>query len=174
MTSPEIRILTLDDVAAYRAIRLEMLESEPEAFGSSPEDHNKLSEEEIRRRLTADLAERFIFGAFVDGQLVGVAGFVREPQVKARHKGRIWGVYLKAELRGQGIGRRMLQSILDRVHAIDGLEQILISVTTAQSAAQSLYRSLGFVSFGVEPRALKIANRYVDEQYMVLEIARRP
>ena len=174
MTSVEIRILTPDDAAAYRAIRLEMLEREPEAFSSSPDDHNKLSEEEIRRRLAVDLAEHFVVGAFVDGQLVGAAGFVRESQLKSRHKGRIWGVYLRAEMRGQGIGRGMLQSLLDRAVKIDGLEQILINVTTAQVAAQSLYRSLGFVSFGTERRALKFANRYLDEEYMALGIAPRP
>ena len=174
MTSVAIRILTPDDAAAYRVIRLEMLEHEPEAFSSSPEDHSKLSEEEIRRRLAVDLAEHFVVGAFVDGQLVGAAGFVRESQLKSRHKGRIWGVYLRAEMRGQGIGRGMLQSLLDRAVKIDGLEQILINVTTAQVAAQSLYRSLGFVSFGIERRALKFANRYLDEEYMVLRIAPRP
>ncbi|SPF54860.1 hypothetical protein SBA4_6720015 [Candidatus Sulfopaludibacter sp. SbA4] len=55
----EIRILTPDDAPAYRALRLEALEREPEAFSSSPEDHRRLSLDEVRARLGSDPAERF-------------------------------------------------------------------------------------------------------------------
>jgi len=37
--------------------------------------------------------------------------------------------------------------------------------------ARSLYRSLGFRSFGIEPRALKVDGSYVDQEHMVLEIS---
>ncbi len=47
--------------------------------------------------------------------------------------------------------------------AIEGVEEILLSATTAQDAAASLYRSLGFESYGCERRALKIGDGYVDE-----------
>ena len=173
MTPVEFRILAADDAKAWSAIRLQALERDPEAFSSSVEDHLKLSREEIRRRLTADPANNFVFGVFADGKLRGTAGFVRETQPKSRHKGRIWGVYLGAELRGQGIGRRMLQTVLDRAAKIEGLEQIILSVTTTQSAAIATYRSLGFTSFGVEPKALKTGDCYVDEEYMILPLPRK-
>jgi len=170
MTPVEFRILTPDDAAGYWNFRLESLEREPEAFGSSPEDHRKLSEDAIRSRLAVDLAEHFIVGALVDGKLVGTAGFVRQANVKERHKGRIWGVYLKAEMRGKGIGRSMMKLLLDRAADIEGLEQILLSVTGTQAAAIALYRSLGFTPWGTEVRALKIGDRYIDEEYMVLRL----
>jgi RimJ/RimL family protein N-acetyltransferase len=170
MTQIEIRILTADDVEAYWHCRLEALERDPEAFSSSVEDHLKLSRDEIRRRLTADPTNNFVFGVLADGKLCGTAGFARETQPKSRHKGRMWGLYLNAELRGQGIGWRMLQSVVDRAAKIEGVEQIILSVTTTQTAAIATYRSLGFTSFGVEPKALKIGDRYVDEEYMVLHL----
>jgi len=170
MTQVEIRALTADDVELYWHCRLEALEREPEAFSSSVEDHLKLSRDEIRRRLTADPANNFVCGVFVDGKLLGTAGFARETQPKSRHKGRIWGVYLCAELRRQGIGRRMVRAVVERAAKVEGVEQIVLSVTTTQAAAIASYRSLGFVSFGVEPKALKIGDRYIDEVYMALQL----
>jgi ribosomal protein S18 acetylase RimI-like enzyme len=102
-----------------------------------------------------------------------MAGFVRELGLKERHKGRVWGVYLTARMRGQGIGRNMLSTLLQRAAAIEGLEQILISVATVQTSAVSLYHSLGFISFGCEPRALKVGERYIDEEHMVLQLSDR-
>jgi len=173
MADIAIRALTADDVEAYWHCRQEALQRDPEAFSSSVEDHLKLSRDEIVRRLTADPANNFALGVFVGDQLRGTAGFVRESQPKSRHKGRIWGVYLGAELRGQRIGQRMLQTVVERAAKIEGVEQILLSVTTTQSAAIAAYRSLGFVSFGVEPNALKIGDRYVDEEYMILQLPRK-
>jgi ribosomal protein S18 acetylase RimI-like enzyme len=170
MPEVEIRVLTADDVAAYSDCRLRALDRDPEAFSSSVEEHLLLSEEEIRRRLSAEPVNNFVFGAFAEGKLVGTAGFVRERGPKVRHKGRIWGVYLDGELRGRRIGSSLLQSVVQRARKLDGLEQIMLSVASTQAAAIALYRSLGFAPWGREPRALKVADRYIDEEYMILRL----
>lgn len=58
-----------------------------------------------------------------------------------------------------------------------GLEQILLTVGDQQTAAKSLYASLGFTVFGHERHALKIgdgpAAEYVDEDYMVFLVHTR-
>src|SRR5579864_7550178 len=46
----ELRFLTADDADAYWGIRLEALEREADAFGSSVEEHRGLSMEEIAAR----------------------------------------------------------------------------------------------------------------------------
>jgi ribosomal protein S18 acetylase RimI-like enzyme len=45
---------------------------------------------------------------------------------------------------------------------------VRLLVATTQAAAMGLYQALGFRSFGCERRALKIGERYVDEDHMVL------
>ena len=171
MTSVDFRILTAKDVSAWRRLRLEALQNDPEAFSATIEAHRELSDDQIRARIVADMDNRFVLGTFAGSELIGTAGFVREPGLKERHKGRVWGVYLQASHRGNGLGRRMMALLLEHARKIDGLEQINLSVATTQKAATSLYRSLGFVPFGREPRALKVNGQYIDEQHLWLRLS---
>jgi ribosomal protein S18 acetylase RimI-like enzyme len=166
----DIRFLTSEDAREWMRLRLEALENEPSAFSSSPEEHYALSLEEVKRRLGSPNGDSFVVGAFDEGSLLGMAGFQREKGPKRKHKGRIWGVYVTSSNRGAGLGRQILQRVLDRVKQIEGVEQVLLSVTSAQVPAMKLYRSLGFEQFGREPRALKLRGDYLDEDYMFLSV----
>jgi len=171
----EFRFLTAEDASAYSNIRLEALESEPEAFGSSPEEHRALTLAEIAARISFNPPNKFTVGAFQDGRLLGAAGFFRDRNLKELHKGHIWGVYVNRQARGMGAGRSMLRMLLDHTKAIDGLEQVVLAVGGDRLAPANLYRSLGFEPYGVERRALKIADgRYIDEVHMVLFLRKKP
>ncbi len=165
----EIRILSAADAEAYWRIRLESLECDPEAFGASVEEHRTFSMDDAAKRISAD-ANSFVVGVFDGERLVGTAGFFRSKGIKERHKGRIWGVYVSRSARGKGAARRMLRALLDRAIAMDGLEQIQLAVGDTQETAARLYRSLGFESFGVEKQALKVGDRYIDVDHMVLYV----
>ena len=169
----EIRILQSEDAEQYRRLRLEALTGDPRAFSSSVEEHQALSVDEVKRRLSPIAESSFVVGAFHDGQLVGTAGFYRETGPKVRHKGHVWGVYVTPSLRGKGVARSLLKMLLERASGMVGIEQILISVTRTQAEAVGLYRTIGFQTFGCEPRALKVAGQYVDEEYMVLFLPSR-
>lgn len=164
------RYLTAEDASEWLRLRLEALQGDPEAFSASFEEYQPLSLEEVRKRLGFDTKDAFVVGAFEDARLQGCAGFYRDKGLKSRHKGRIWGVYVTPQRRGSGVGRKMMTILLERGGALDGVQQILLSVTATQVAAIRLYRSVGFTTFGLEPRALKIGERFVDEEYMFLRM----
>jgi ribosomal protein S18 acetylase RimI-like enzyme len=164
----DIRFLASEDANEWSRLRLRSLAEDPEAFSSSVQEHNALPLAEIKKRLGSTAEDSFVVGAFENRTLVGMAGFVREKGPKTRHKGFVWGVYVAPEYRGHGLARKIFAKLFDRVRNIEGLEQVTITVASTQAAAIHLYRSLGFEQFGIEPRALKVAGRTIDEHYMVL------
>ena len=76
--APQIRRLETPDAALYREIRLEALQRNPEAFGSTFERENA----QPLSWFEAALGRAAIFGAFVDGTLAGVAGFAAQEDSK--------------------------------------------------------------------------------------------
>jgi ribosomal protein S18 acetylase RimI-like enzyme len=164
----EIRLLTEHDVKEFVRLRLEALTHEPYAFGRAPEEPLPWPPESVSSHLRAVPEGHFLVGAFEGRQMVGQAGFFRSPGRKAQHKGNIWGVYVTAAARGQGVAKAMLTQMLDRVRSYAGLEQVLLSVSTRQDATRRLYSALGFEVYGYERHALKVGDAYVDEEHMVL------
>lgn len=164
----DLRLLTADDAEAFWRLRLQALRNDPASFADSAEEHLTTTVVAFRDKLSAgDPALNFVVGYFEDGTLAGTAGFYRHAHIKERHKGHIWGVYVRPQSRGKGAARVLMQEIVRRARGIDGLEQITL-VASANLPAQRLYESVGFESYGIEPHSLKIGNEYIDDVLMVL------
>jgi ribosomal protein S18 acetylase RimI-like enzyme len=163
----EIRELTAADAEIFRTLRLRALQEEPEAFGSSWEEENARPLEQTVARLQAE--GMTAFGAFdADSNLVGMVRLFRHDGVKVRHKADIISMYVAPEVRGRGVGRMLMEAAIERARVTPGVEQLLLAVNVTNAPARNLYLSLGFEPFGREPLALKLGDRYYDEEMMAL------
>ena len=161
-----IRPITREEAPVWRALRLEAMGAYPAAFSSSAEDWALLPLEEVTSRIPSPGGDDVLYGVYLDGELSGCAGFMREKGSKERHKGLLWGVYLRSGLQGRGLGERMTRMVID--WARPRVDQLLCGVGSDNLGAKALYEGLGFVRYGAEPRALRIDGRDYDEDLMVL------
>lgn len=157
-----IRLLTPDDFALWKAIRLEAVSEHPPAFGGSYQEESIRSDEEWAQGLVTS----HIF-VYLDGERpVGVAGYFFFDLNKLRHRAKIFTVYVNRDYRGRGIMDWLLGAIA--YHARDqGIEQLHLDVGTYNASARRCYERNGFTVYGTEPRALKLGREYIDEYLMV-------
>ena len=105
-----------------------------------------------------------MLGAEDRGRLMGVASFQFHDGEKKRHRGTLWGMYVREEARGTGIARRLVEGIL--AHARQRVEEVSLSVWSENPAAIALYKSTGFVVTAQDARAIKIDGVYYDHLLM--------
>lgn len=166
-----LRRIHPDEVEAFRAFRQRVFHEAPEAFGTYPDEDAATPVEESRARLGEGNPEsRFALGAYAGGRLVGMVGLRREPRRKFQHKASIWGMYVLPEARSRGLGRRLLTEAIDAARRMEGVERLLLAVIASNAPARSLYLSAGFQIYGCEPKALRMGDTYLDEEFMVLPL----
>ncbi|GAM14142.1 GNAT family N-acetyltransferase [Mesobacillus selenatarsenatis] len=162
----EIRRLNGGDAEGYRVLRHEALLKNPEAFSSSYEDEMYYEASDYGQRLDSKFT--YTFGAFNEGQLVGVVTLVPEGKVKIRHRANIFAMYVTPSQRGHGTGRLLMKMAIQQASELTSIEQIYLTVNASNEPAKKLYSSLGFETYGVDKKAMVIDGTYHDEDLMVL------
>src|SRR5260370_16367654 len=168
----EVRRLREADAEAYWKSGLRALRDNPECFGASDEEilDGGIGGVTEGLRKSEAAPDDATFGAFDGKTLVGIASFQREGEIKKRHKGVIWGMYVPQELRGKGVGKALLESAIAYAKTLPDLEQINLAVVLTIKKAPKLFISIGFETYGLERHALKLHDRYFDQEHMTLRL----
>ena len=104
--------------------------------------------------------------------LVGTAGGFVEQEVKRSHIGHVVGVWVEPEYRRRGIARGLTQAAIDQLKQHSDVSSIQIAATATNNGAITLYESMGFTRYGVEPQALKHDGMLYDEVLMAMAVAK--
>lgn len=168
--SGAVRRLGPADVEAYRALSLRAYGEHPDAFVATVDERAaKPIDFWLSRVNDAADAPECVFGAFVDGELVGSAGLDFETRPKTRHKAGLFGMYVRPDQRGRGLGEALVQAVLAAARARQGVRLVKLTVTEGNAVAEGLYARCGFERFGVEPMAILdvVRGGYLGKVHMV-------
>ncbi|MBU3740721.1 MAG: GNAT family N-acetyltransferase [Candidatus Kapabacteria bacterium] len=165
-----IRPFEYEDFESFFTIQREALERSPELFGSDYSWFASLSRLSVEQRFERYLnyPYTYLLGCFGEsGEILGMIGFSSDQSIKLRHKGRVWGLYVRESARGKGIASALTASVIEIGRDVLGIEQISCSVSSQNQASYNHYLRIGFTIYGTELHALKIGDTYVDEYLMV-------
>lgn len=160
----EIYKLNASQWQEYKDLRLEALREDSQAFGASYGESLDLLDEEWQDEF--ENRKGFILVASQDLKLQAMVGAYQEEGEKMKHIAYVWGVYVRKERRGKGIGKMLMESLLEEIAKNKEIEKIDLNVNTSQLSAVHLYEKLGFKIAGTLHSELKIGTKYYDEHVM--------
>lgn len=133
---------------------------EPDEFAFTTEQEQQwIAEHRDHPRSFALLAD-------CEGKVIGLLDFRVTERRRERHRGS-FGVSLRAAFRGQGIGTRMMELMLDWGRQHHDIEKIGLSAFSTNEQAIELYRRLGFTELARSPKHFKLADgSYADNVIM--------
>ena len=158
------------DAEALFELRRRALTEEPFAFLSSPEDDLAASPAAVRDQLASWSDFSAVFGALDEENLIGMVGLTRDREKKAEHRACVWGVFVKAEYREQGVARLLIEAVLDHARQVLGVEIVYLSVSERTPNAKRLYEAAGFEVWGIEPNRIRHGGESAREYHLSLSL----
>lgn len=140
--SIEITSLSADEWEKYREIRLEALKEEPLAFNSTFEEA-KNKPQSYWKEVLANTNNIFAF-ANHDGCIVGTMNVAFAEEEENDDVAVIHGAYVNRNFRNAGVGRSLLNFLINEVKKHNKIRILKLWVRDSQSSAIQLYENLGF------------------------------
>ena len=163
-----IKLLNRNEFALYKKIRLECMKTYPDNFSTTYEEEANYKTLKLSHIFSDEKTNDFIFGAFIENELVGICGFVHETKIKTKHRGEITQMFVKPNFSKQQIGTKLLQAAIDKAFSNNTIEQINLTVIASNEKAVSLYKKVGFIRYGICENFYKDENNYWAETFMFL------
>ncbi len=172
MQDINIRPVTIEDLVKFRDLRLESLKNEPYAFLVTYDDELQVTEEKWRERIDNSVKgdNGVMVVAETEGNLVGLVGITYGRHPKIKHSAHIWGTYVTPDFRGKGIGRRLMEKVIEIAKANSSVKKIKIEVVAEQESAAKLYEKMGFIHIGTAKDELFVDGTYFDIYIMEMYI----
>ena len=143
-TTFQIKPIDPEKWAEYKKIRLEALQNDPHAFGASYDQETELPDEAWQWRLEMSRQENspsiFFAAEDIQGDFVGMVGAF---QIEG-NRWEMASMYVDPIARGKGIGKKLVDALLQSVEARSDISSLELMVNTKQDDAVKLYQATGF------------------------------
>lgn len=132
----------------------------------SLEDERKFLNESLKKIKSSDAIVLIVES---EGEIVGISDV--QKRIRAEKHTALFGISIAQDFRSKGIGKKLMQSILEEVKSkMKDLRIIRLACFAQNSAACGLYKSLGFKEYGKLPGGLLYRGQPQDEILMYKEI----
>ncbi len=168
-----VRDLAWSDFTAlvenYFALYEEVLENPDIGVSLFPQRPTLGEEAEWFARLYRRVQEGVAVASVAEeqGRAVGLCNVERKTHAEGQHIG-VLGILVAREWRRKGIGRALLEHTIVRCRG--RFEFLELAVFASNTHARTLYQSLGFRPWGVEPQAILRGGRRTDLEHMMLHL----
>jgi len=146
----------------FKNIRLDALKNEPSAFGSSFEEENEFTEELWKQRSLSALI------AYSNNNPIGLLVYIINNRIKTKHVATIYSVYVNKNYRGQGVGKKLINSALESIKKNSDVIKVDLAVNPEQVSAVKLYEYFGFKEVGRLSKEVFVDNKFYDQLLMEL------
>lgn len=106
-----------------------------------------------------------ILALIVDGKYSGISEATLRDKTES-HVANM-GLSVSANVRGEGLGRELFESVIsEAINNLHGLRILTLEVKAPNDIGMSLYTSCGFIEFGRLPLGTMHQDQFVDEVFM--------
>jgi RimJ/RimL family protein N-acetyltransferase len=149
-----IRAFLAEEVAAYKAIRLEALRQEPGMFGSNYAREAVFTDAQWMERIMNPIAT--CLGLYYNDELIGITGIMLEPS----HPGtaQMTQSYIRLAFRGKGLAKMLYKARLEWAKA-KGVRRIVVGHRADNIPSNKTTRHFGFQFTHREPHEWPAGDR---------------
>ena len=160
------------DFSVIRNLMLKALKEDPTAFSVTFEEYNFNSDEWWQRYIMPflNLFDQLMFLAKEGNDTVGMIGALFENKSRKRHISTIVWFYVAKEHRKKGIGKKLIDSIINEIKQKSWIKKIALMVNEPQVSAKSMYEKVGFLNTGILKKELNIDGTFYDVHIMEKEL----
>lgn len=162
--SISVKRLTGKEWEIFKELRLQMLTEEPQAYTTTLAQVKAYTKEEWKKRTAGEKVAVLV--VFVDSKPAGMNGFYYDKD----NIPMIWGMFVRKEFRGMGLGQRLLEAAQDELKKDKAVKKVKICVKSSQIPAWELYKKTGFVEVARDKNQQTPTGTLYDEVHMEKEL----
>ena len=102
----------------------------------------------------------------VNGKVYGIGSISRIDKEVRKHVGEL-GISLKKEMRGRGLGEKLIRKIIDKAHKELKIKIIILYAYSKNKVAINLYKKVGFKKLGTIKKGASYYGKLIDKDIMV-------